>query len=36
MITLPAARKSSALKNAWVIRWKIATEYAEAPRATVM
>ena len=25
MITEPAARKSSALKNAWVIRWKIAT-----------
>ena len=25
MITEPAARNSSALKNAWVIRWKIAT-----------
>ena len=36
MITLPAARNSSALKKAWVIRWNTATEYAEAPSATVM
>src|SRR5882672_12828864 len=36
MITDPAARNSSALKNAWVTRWKIATEYADAPSATVM
>ena len=36
MITEPAARKSSALKNACVIRWNTATEYALAPRATVM
>ena len=26
MITEPAARNSRALKKAWVIRWKIATE----------
>ena len=36
MITEPAARNSSALKNACVIRWKIAAEYAETPSATVM
>ncbi len=36
MITEPAARNSSALKKAWVIRWKIAAEYADAPSATVM
>ncbi len=36
MITLPAARNSKALKNACVIRWKTATEYALAPSATVM
>ncbi|CFP65092.1 Uncharacterised protein [Bordetella pertussis] len=26
MMTEPAPRNSSALKKAWVIRWKIATE----------
>ena len=26
MITEPAARNSSALKNAWVIKWNTATE----------
>jgi len=36
MITEPAARNSSALKKACVIRWNIAAEYAEAPSATVM
>ncbi len=36
MITEPAPRNSSALKNACVIRWKIAAEYAETPSATVM
>ena len=36
MITEPAARNSTALKKAWVIRWKIAAEYAEAPSAAVM
>ena len=36
MITEPAARNSSALKNACVIRWKMPTEYADAPSATVM
>ena len=36
MITEPAARNSSALKNACVIRWNTAIEYAEAPSATVM
>src|SRR4051812_24912728 len=36
MITEPAARNSSALKNACVIRWNTATEYADAPSATVM
>src|SRR6478609_6584836 len=36
MITDPAARNSSALKNACVIRWKIAAEYADTPSATVM
>jgi hypothetical protein len=36
MITEPAPRNSSALKKACVIRWNTATEYAEAPSATVM
>ena len=36
MITLPAARNSSALKKACVIRWNTPTEYAETPSATVM
>jgi len=36
MITEPAARNRSALKNACVIRWKIAPLYAETPSATVM
>jgi hypothetical protein len=36
MITEPAARNSSALKNACVIRWKIAPAYAETPSAAVM
>src|SRR6202041_2478955 len=36
MITEPAARNSSALKNAWVMRWKIPAPYADTPRATVM
>ncbi len=36
MITEPAARNSSALKKACVIRWKMPAEYAEAPSATVM
>jgi hypothetical protein len=36
MMTEPAPRNSSALKNACVIRWKIAAEYAEAPSAVVM
>jgi len=36
MMTEPAPRKRRALKNAWVMRWKIAAEYAEAPSATVM
>ena len=36
MITEPAPRNSSALKKAWVIRWKTAAEYADTPSATVM
>src|SRR3954462_15153659 len=36
MITEPAARNSSALKKACVIRWNTATLYADAPSATVM
>ena len=36
MITEPAARNSSALKKACVIRWKMPAEYADAPSATVM
>ena len=36
MMTEPAPRNSKALKNACVIRWNTATEYAEAPKATVM
>ena len=34
-MTEPAARKSSALKNAWVTRWKIAAEYAVTPQGLV-
>ena len=36
MITDPAARNNKALKNACVIKWNTPTEYADAPRATVM
>ena len=36
MITEPAAKNSSALKKACVMRWKIATLYADTPSATVM
>ena len=36
MMTEPAPRNSSALKNACVIRWNTATEYADEPSATVM
>ena len=36
MMTEPAPRNSKALKKAWVIRWNSATEYADAPSATVM
>ena len=36
MITDPAARNSSALKKACVMRWKMAPLYAETPSATVM
>src|SRR5882757_5388992 len=36
MMTDPAARNSSALKNACVIRWKMPALYAETPSATVM
>src|SRR5215831_13232602 len=36
MIAEPAPKNSRALKNAWVIRWKIAAEYAEAPSAQAM
>src|SRR5687767_1725562 len=36
MMTEPAARNSTALKKAWVTRWNIAAEYAEAPSAAVM
>ena len=32
-ITAPAPRNKSALKNAWVTRWKIAATYAPAPIA---
>ena len=33
---IPAARKSSALKKACVIRWNIAAEYAPTPAPTNM
>ena len=36
MITEPAARNSSALKKAWVPRWKMLAAYADAPSPTVM
>ena len=36
IMTEPAARNNKALKKACVIRWNTATEYAEAPSATVM
>ncbi len=36
MITEPAAKNSSALKNACVIKWKMPAAYADAPSATVM
>src|SRR5690349_16875112 len=36
MMAEPAPRNSTALKNAWVMRWNMATEYADAPSATVM
>ena len=35
-ITEPAPRKSSALKKAWVIRWKIPAEKAPTPQAMNM
>ena len=35
-ITDPALRNSSALKKAWVIRWKIDTWNAPTPAATNM
>ena len=35
-MTIPAARKSSALKNACVIRWNIAFAYAPMPAARNM
>ena len=35
-MTEPAPRNKSALKKAWVIKWNIATEYADTPSATVM
>ncbi len=35
-MTMPAARKSSALKKACVIRWNIASEYAVIPAARNM
>ena len=35
-MTEPAARKSSALKKAWVMRWKMAAEYAPTPQARNM
>ena len=36
MITEPEARNSSALKKAWVIRWKIAASQAPTPSARNM
>ena len=36
MITEPEPRNSSALKNAWVIRWKMPAAYADAPSAATM
>jgi hypothetical protein len=36
MMTEPAPRKRTALKNACVARWKIPAAYAEAPHATYM
>ena len=35
-ITEPAERNSNALKNAWVIRWKIAADHAPTPSAMNM
>ena len=35
-MTEPAPRNSSALKKAWVNRWKMPAEYAPTPRATNM
>ena len=35
-MTMPAARKSSALKNACVTRWNIAKPYAPTPAPTNM
>jgi hypothetical protein len=35
-MTEPAPRKSSALKKACVMRWKIAAEYAATPQARNM
>jgi hypothetical protein len=35
-ITLPAPRKRSALKKAWVMRWKIAATNAPTPAAANM
>ena len=35
-ITEPAERNSSALKNAWVIKWKMAADQAPTPNAMNM
>ena len=35
-ITLPAPRNRQALKNAWVMRWKMPTQYAPTPTAMNM
>ncbi len=35
-ITLPAARKSSALKKAWVMRWKTAAVQLPTPSASII
>ena len=35
-MTLPAPRNSSALKKAWVTRWKMPAAYAPTPTAANM
>ena len=35
-MTFPAARKSSALKSAWVAKWNIPAEYAPMPTAKII